>query len=238
MIDIHTHLIPNVDDGSKSVEDTFKMFEEAENAGFTDIILTSHYLTGYYESTTEELIFWKDKLQEILKKQKKELKLHSGMEVYISEQLDELMKKKKLLTLADSRYILVELPMLTNIKYLDYILFFLETIGVKLVMAHPERYKSVQKNPSLVEKYISKGCLIQCNYGSILGQYGREAKNVIKYLLKKDLVHFMASDCHRQGGIYLKIPEALKKITKIVGREKVYEITTLNQRKILNNEQW
>lgn len=238
MIDIHTHLIPNVDDGSKKVEDTFKIFEEAENVGFTDIILTSHYMEGYYEPKAEELVFWKDKLQEVLEKNNKKLKLHSGMEIYISEQLDELIKDKKLLMLANSKYILIELPMSTNIKYLDHIIYFLEAIGVKLILAHPERYKNVQENPNLVEEYIQKGCLIQCNYGSILGQYGKEAKSTIKHLLKKDLVHFMATDCHKKGGIYLDIPKALKKIEKIVGKQKIYEITTSNAQKIINNEQW
>ena len=150
MIDIHTHLIPGVDDGSKSVEDTFVMLEEAEKAGFTDVILTSHYLTDYYETKTEELIFWRDKLQEILDKDNKKIKLHSGMEVYISEELDKLIKENKLLMLADSKYILIELPMSTEIKYLDHIIYFLESNGIKLVLAHPERYKSIQKDPNII----------------------------------------------------------------------------------------
>lgn len=238
MIDIHTHLIPNIDDGSNSVDYTFKAFEEAEKAGFTDIILTSHYLTDYYESKPEELCFWKDKLQEILESKNQKLKLHSGMEIYISEKLDELLKERELLTLADSKYILIELPMQTNIAYLDHIIYLLESIGMKLIIAHPERYKNVQKNPSLVEEYIEKGCLIQCNYGSILGYYGKEPKSTIKHLLKKNLVHFMATDCHKNCEIYSSIQKAIKKIEKILGKEKTYEITTSNAQKILNNENW
>lgn len=238
MIDIHTHLIPNVDDGSKSVEDTFEMFEEAQKAGFTDIILTSHYLKDYYENKPDELMFWKDRLQEVLNKSNKSLKLYSGMEVYISEEMNKLIDDEKLLTLANSKYMLIELPMNTDIKYLDYVIFVLESKGIKFVLAHPERYKSVQKNPSLVEEYIQKGCLIQCNYGSILGQYGKEAKSTIKHLLKNNWVHFMGSDCHKKDGIYLNVPKAVKKIEKIVGKEKLYEITTSNAQKILNNEQW
>lgn len=238
MIDIHTHLIPGVDDGSKSIEDTMEIFKEAKKAGFTDIILTSHYLIDYYETKPEELISWKDKLQETLKNEDIKLKLHSGMEVYISQELNKLIKEKSILSLADSRYILIELPMSTSIKYLDYILYFLESIGMKLVLAHPERYKDVQKNHKLVEEYIEKGCLIQCNYGSILGQYGNDAKKTMKYILKKNLVHFMGTDCHKKGGIYLNIPKALKKIEKIVGKDKLYDITTANARKILDNEKW
>ena len=238
MVDIHTHIIPGIDDGSKSVEDTFAIFDEAIKAGFTDIILTPHYLTNYYETQVQEVFFWKDKLQEILKAQNKNLNLYSGMEIYISEQLGELIKENKLLMLSNSKYILIELPMSTNIKYLDHVIYFLESIGAKFILAHPERYKHVQENPNIVEDYINKGCLIQCNYGSILGNYGREAKRTLKYLLKKDLVHFMATDCHKKDSIYLEVPKAVKKIEKIIGKEKVYKITTSNAQKILSNEQW
>lgn len=238
MIDIHTHLIPNVDDGSKNIETTFEIFNEAQQAGFTDIILSSHYITNYYENDKNELVFWKDSLQKILDQKNINLQLHSGMEIYISEEIEELIKKEKLLTLAKSKYILMELPMNTMINYLDYIIYFLENIGLKLIIAHPERYAYVQENPTLVEKYIQKGCLVQCNFGSILGNYGKHAKNTIKYLLKKNLVHFIASDCHNKGGIYLQVPEALKKIEKIIGAKRTLEITTQNQQKILEDENW
>lgn len=238
MIDIHTHLIPSVDDGSKDVQTTFKALEEAEKVGFTDIILTSHYITDYYETKKDELVFWKENLQKVLGSKDKRIKLHSGMEIYISEKIDELMKQEKLLTLAGSKYILMELPMNTTINYLDYVIYFLETIGLKLIMAHPERYRYVQEKPELVEEYIKKGCLMQCNYGSILGNYGNQAKNTMKHLLKKNLVHFIATDCHKSGSIYLEVPKAIKKIEKIVGHEKMRQITTTNQKKILNNEEW
>ena len=238
MIDIHSHLIPNVDDGSKSIETTFSAFEEAKEAGFTDIILTSHYKPEYYETKPSELTFWKDKLQEILDSREEKLKLHSGMEIYISEQLPNLIEEGKLLKLANSRYMLIELPMNSSINYLDHIIYYLDTIGVKFILAHPERYRIVQEKPELVEEYVEKGCLMQCNFGSILGMYGNEPKKVMKHLLKKDLVHFVASDCHNKGGVYLKVPKAVKKIEKIIGKEKTYEITTLNQQKILKDEEW
>lgn len=238
MIDIHTHLIPNVDDGAKNVEITFKAFEEAKKVGFTDIILTSHYIPEYNETEKEELTFWKENLQEVLNNKNNELKLHSGMEVYISENVNELIEQQKLLTLANSKYILMELPMCATINYLDYVIYFLENIGLKLIIAHPERYRNVQENPNLVKEYVEKGCLMQCNYGSILGKYGKKSKDTIKYLLKNNLVHFIATDCHNSGEIYLEVPKALKKVEKIIGTQKTHEITTLNQIKIINNEQW
>lgn len=236
MIDIHSHLIPNVDDGSSSVKETFNMIEEAKNVGFTDIILTSHFLHNYYEPKPEELVFWKDKLQEILEKEGKDIKLHCGMEIYISNQLEESVNNKEILTLANSRYILIELPISANIKYLENTIYFLKSLSLQPIIAHPERYKYIQKDLSIIESYIDMGILIQCNYGSILGLYGKEAKKTIKQLLKKDYINFLASDCHTENTIYKLIPKAKRKIKKIVGESKLYEISTLNPKKILENE--
>ncbi len=160
------------------------------------------------------------------------------MEIYISNQIEELMQKNKLLTLANSRYMLIELPIASNVQYLDYVIYYLEAKGIKTIIAHPERYKCVQKDPSIVEEYIEKGCLMQCNYGSIVNLYGNEAEKTIKTLLKKNQVHFLGSDVHREKGTYLIIPETIKKIKKIVGESKLQELTTINPQKILKNEEW
>ena len=238
MIDIHSHIIPNVDDGSKSIEETFSILQEAKDAGFDNIILTSHFLLNHYETKADELVFWKDKLQEVLDKNQYNINLHSGMEIYISNQLEDLIKEKKLLTLANSRYMLIELPMNSTVKYLDYVLYFLQTISIKPIIAHPERYKYVQENPDLVQEYIEKGALMQCNYGSIVNTYGSSAKKTLKTLLKKNQVHFLGSDCHKPNSIYASIPQAIKKIKKITGEEKFYEISTTNPEKILKNMEW
>ena len=213
MIDIHSHIIPNVDDGSHSVEETFKMIEEAKQAGFTDIILTSHFLLNHYETNANELVFWKEKIQEII-------------------------KENRLLTLANSRYILIELPLSSTVKYLDYVIYTLQSLSIQPIIAHPERYKYVQENPDLVEEYIEKGALIQCNYGSIEELYGKAAKKTLKILLKKNNVHFLGSDCHREGSIYLIIPQAIKKIKKIIGEDEFYKISTINPKKILEDTGW
>lgn len=238
MIDMHSHVIPGIDDGSHSVQETFNMIEEARKVGFSDIILTSHYLSNYYEPTTGEIILWKEKLQEILDSKKQKINLHSGMEIYISNKIEDLIKEKKLLTLADSRYMLMELPLSSTVNYFDYVIYYLQSISLQLVLAHPERYKHVQENPEIIHDYIEKGALIQCNYGSILGLYGKEAKKTVKVLLKNKQVHFLGSDCHKERTIYTLIPEAIKRIKKITGDKEFYKISTKNPEKVINNEEW
>lgn len=238
MIDMHSHVIPTIDDGSRSVQETYNMINEAKEAGFTDIMLTSHFLLNNYEPSIEELILWKNKLQEILDNNNIGITLHSGMEIYISDNLETLIKEKRVLTLNGSKYILIELPLSTTVNYLDYILYYLESISIKPIIAHPERYKCVQDNPDIVQNYINRGALLQCNYASILELYGKNAKKTVKTLLKRNQVHFLGSDCHRERTIYPSIPEAVKKIKKIIGDEKFYTISTKNPQKVLNNLEW
>ncbi len=185
MIYIQHH--SNVDDCARSVEETFNILKEAQEAEVYRCYFnfTLSFAIIQLETNAQELIFWKEKLQEVLKKQGTKINLHSGIKIYITNQMEELLENKKILTLANSGYMLIELPLATNVKYFDYVVYYLEAKGIKPIIAHPERYNCVQKDPDIVEEYIEKGCFIQCNYGSIVNLYGREAEKTIKTLLKK-----------------------------------------------------
>ncbi len=238
MIDFHSHIIPGVDDGSKSVEETYNMIVEAKDAGFTDIIMTSHFTSHYYEPNPQELMLWKEKLQEIINIKGIGVNLHSGMEIYVSDRLDELYKSGKLLTIGKSKYILIELPINASINYLDNILYIIESLGLKLILAHPERYIYVQNNPSLIDEYIDKGILLQCNFGSIIGQYGKMAEQTMKKMLKSGQVDFLGSDCHRENSVYKTIPEAVRKIKSLIGEEEFDRITNINPNMVLEDKDW
>lgn len=184
----------------------------------------------------EEVILLKDSLQKILDEKKINIKLHSGMEVYICEELESLVKNGTVIGLANSKYILIEFPMNTTVKYIDEILFLMQAMGYKVVIAHPERYKVVQENINYAKELIEKGCLLQCNLGSIVDIYGKQAKKAIKKLLNLDLVHFLASDTHRPQTIYKMMPQIIKKLKKVLPEEKIYELTTENPMKIIQNK--
>lgn len=236
MIDIHTHIIPNIDDGSKSVEETFKLINEAKEAGFTDIILTPHYITNYYETPGAEVKFWTESLQKIVDEKNLGVKLHSGMEIYISEELSELVRNGTVITLANSKYVLIEFPMNTIMRNVDEMLFIMRNMGYKVIIAHPERYKCIQENIEYAMQLVEEGCMLQSNYGSIVDMYGKEAKKTLKKLLKMNLVSFLGTDTHKEETIYKVIPKILKNLKKVISEEKLYEITTLNPRKILDNQ--
>lgn len=236
MIDFHTHILPNIDDGSRSIDETFKLINEAKNAGFDGIISTSHYIEDYYETNTPEREVWVNAIYENLQAKNIDVNLYLGNEIYLSENLIKLLEEGKASTINDTSYILFEMPL--NAEPMNLYDVVYEMLQYKLVpiLAHPERYSYVQTEPDLVKDLIQKGVLMQANYGSILGQYGEKAQIIVKKLLENDMIHFLGSDVHRQNTIYPKIPQALGEITDIIGEEKLEKLTTINPKLVLHNK--
>lgn len=236
MIDFHTHIIPNIDDGSRSVEETFNLIKEAKEAGFEGIILTSHYIENYYETDTPERDVWVKAISDTLKTKGIETNLYIGNEIYISENIMNLLINRKASTINNTSYVLFEMPLNAEPMNLYDVIYSLQENKLVPVLAHPERYSFVQKEPELIYDLIQKGVLMQANYGSILGQYGENAKMIVKKFLENDMIHFLGSDVHRQNSIYKKIPQALEEIRKIIGEEKLEKLTTTNPKLVLDNK--
>lgn len=236
MIDIHTHILPNIDDGSRSIEETFNLIKEAKNVGFEGIISTSHYIEQYYETNTPEREVWINAIYDNLKVKNINVNLYLGNEIYMSENIIQLLEEGKASTINDTSYVLFELPL--NIEPLNLYDIIYQMMQYRLVpiLAHPERYSYVQKDPELIYDLIEKGVLIQSNYGSIIGQYGKKAQLIVKKMLENNMVHFLGSDVHRQNTIYPKIPQILSEINEIIGDEKLKELTTTNAKLVLKNK--
>ncbi|MCI9016942.1 MAG: hypothetical protein HFJ53_07260 [Clostridia bacterium] len=235
MVDIHSHIIPKIDDGSKNIEETYTLLQEANKVGFTDIISTSHYIEGVYDTNVETRLIWIEKINQIMQENNIKLKIHPGTEIYIIPYILELLKQNKVLTLGNSRYVLFELPMNNNIKCLSEIMIKLLQENYIPIIAHPERYFYIQKDPNLLIPLIERGVMFQANYGSIIGYYGKEVKNTIKKLLSSNMIHFLASDVHKNNTIYTQMEEIKFELEKIIGKEKVNELSTLNPKSILEN---
>lgn len=233
MIDVHTHILPSIDDGSRSIEETIKMANEAYLAGFTDIITTSHYIDGQFDINKNQRQLLIDNIKEVIRS---DIKLHNGAEAYITPDLVEMYNQELIPTLAGSRYALFELPLNSEVLYIDSIINGLLNNNYIPVIAHPERYKIVQKDISKAYKLVEKGALLQSNFGSFIGKYGIEAQKTAIKLLKKDKITFLGTDAHRKDSLYTKVEDAVKKIEKIVGAKKLDEITVENPQKILSNE--
>jgi len=236
MIDFHSHILPNIDDGSRDIKETFNLIQEAKKVGFESIILTSHYIEGYYETSVKEREVWLNVIYEDLKAKNIDINLYLGNEIYITENLIKLLEEGKATTINNTNYVLFELSMHNEPLNLYNIIYEIMQYKLVPILAHPERYSFVQKEPELVYDLIKKGVLMQCNYGSIIGQYGKKAQIIVKKLLENNAVHFLGSDVHRENTIYPLIPEALKRIEEITGKEKLEQMTTQNPQLALQNK--
>ena len=237
MIDIHSHILPNIDDGAKSVEETFHLIKEAKKAGFKGIISTSHYMEGYYETDNAEREVWVNAIYEKLQEQNLDIRLYLGNEIYFSENIINLLKEGKASTINETNYVLFEMPLNAEPLNLYDVIYEMLQYEIIPILAHPERYSFVQREPELIYDLIQKGVYMQADYGSIIGQYGRKAQFIVKKFLENNMIHFLGSDVHRQNTVYPKIPIILQELEKIIGKEKLKELTTINPKLVLQNEQ-
>lgn len=236
MIDFHTHILPNIDDGSRNIDETCNLINEAKSAGFETIVSTSHYMEDYYETDTPEREVWVNVVKENLKQKDVDIKLYLGNEIYMSENLIKLLEEGKASTINNTSYVLFEMPLNVEPENLYDIIYDMLQCKLVPILAHPERYSFVQKEPELIYDLIQKGVLMQSNYGSVIGQYGEKAEIIVRKLLESNMVHFLGTDVHRQNTVYPRIPEILEEISEIVGEEKLRELTTTNPELALNNK--
>lgn len=236
MVDIHSHIVFGVDDGAKSIDQSIKLIREAEKAGFDTVIATPHYIKGGYDckknEIAEKISAIKQKLHEI----DCNVQILQGNEIYFDKDINKFLEAEEAVALNDGRYVLFELPLNSEVLGLMQVVNDIKKQGRIPVLAHPERYGFAKKDPNVLILLIQSGVLMQSNYGSILGRYGKDAQKTIIKMLKHNMVHFLASDVHFPKSIYLEIDNAKERIVSIIGEEKFKTISTDNQIKLINNE--
>ena len=236
MIDIHSHILPNIDDGARSIEETFNMIKEAKNVGFDVIVSTSHYMEGYYETNVPEREVWVKAIHENLQAKNIDINLFLGNEIYMSDNIIELLEDRKASTINDTSYVLFELPLNVEPLNLYDTIYELQQYKLVPILAHPERYSFVQREPELIYDLVEKGVLMQANYGSIIGQYGKKAQMIVRKFFEGNMIHLLGTDVHRQNTIYPKIPQILSELNSLIGEEKLEELTTINPNLVIHNK--
>jgi len=238
MIDVHSHLIPNIDDGVQSFEEAKNTLKKLENLGFEKIIITPHYIRGTaYNKNNLEKYQLLLKLKEIIKKENINLELFLGNEIFLDENILKELKKGNCCSLNSGKYVLIEIPRNDEILKLDEIIFELKNKGLVPIMAHPERYMVIKQNYEILDKWLDQGMILQINYESILGKYGKESEKLVKYILKNNKASLIGTDIHHEGSMFFNnFLKCKKKIIKLIGEEKFMELTEINPEKILNNK--
>ncbi len=229
MIDIHNHLIFGVDDGSKSVEESIDILKDLYEYGYRHVILTPHYIRDTkYNNPARDNYRRMLHLQRILDQNGVNLKLHLGNEIYMDDDIIDLLKRGEVYSLNGTHYLLVELPMDGEYPLYEEIFKDLISKGCKIILAHPERYYSFQSKYDLVEELYESGILFQCNLESILGSYGLKSKKLFKRLLKEKKISFLATDIHHNKRDFSVYDKAKKKICKYITEEEYKKLLETN----------
>lgn len=199
MIDIHSHILSEIDDGSSSIEESIAIIKKAIENGYTGIFLTPHYREsqGFIADNREKYKKFK-KLQAEISKLNLPIKIYLGNEITVDEDFFYNLNTGQTVSLNGSRYVLLELPFLNKYEKIDEVIDRLVRKGNVPIIAHPERY-FYYKDLNEYERLIKKGVLFQGNIGSLYGKYGLAAKETLEEMLKRNMIHFMASDIHKES---------------------------------------
>lgn len=205
MTDLHTHILYGLDDGADNLEMSVKMLEMAKKNGTDNIVFTPHcnIPNGYINYLNDVIIGRFEKLKRVSKERKIGVNLYLGMEVYASNDIDRLIMDGAVITLNNSRYMLIEFPFDAQPLWVGYILGKVQRLGIIPLLAHPERYPYVQNFPYMVYDWVSSGCLLQINRGSIIGRFGETARDIAIMFMRDNLVSAVASDAHKP---YKRVP--------------------------------
>lgn len=219
MIDFHNHILPDVDDGSKSTDISLEMLRFAQSQGITEVVNTVHFQHPKMEKRliSYEIIKEKtDELQNLLNQNKIDIKLHFGSEVYFLPNLMTI-KNNPLTTFGNGKYMLIEFPLIQVPELQKKHLFDLKLSGVTPIIAHPERYITVQDDLSMVTTWLEAGCLIQVDAGSILGKLGKKSKEVAEKILKNGWCQIIGSDSHDNSNRNFCLREAHDYVMRWIG---------------------
>lgn len=234
MIDIHSHILPGLDDGAKNMTETLHMVRQLHEAGFKTLIATPHVLEGKDFLSVAEILAVTEQVRERVTEAGIPVEILPGAENYIFPDMAKWARDGKLVTLGNTgKYILVEFPMLEIPHYTDQVFFELQVLGITPVLAHPERNKGLSDQPERILDWAKKGILFQLNLRSLSGHYGPQARQLAEIILSSDLIHVIGSDAHHVSRSELTYLEGLQSIKEIVGEERYQELTRLNPQTIL-----
>lgn len=196
MIDIHCHILANVDDGSDSIEESIEMARQAAADGITAIVATPHTLNGIYSNSMRETNIHCKELSHLLRKNQIEIKIYAGLEVHLCAKMTEKVVSEQVTLCNNGRYVLLELPSQTIPSGFKNELFKLRLAGITPIIAHPERNLVLQHEIKIVYELVEMGCLMQLTAMSITGEFGEQPMDCARRLLELRLVHIIASDAH------------------------------------------
>ncbi|MCB0478764.1 MAG: CpsB/CapC family capsule biosynthesis tyrosine phosphatase [Crocinitomicaceae bacterium] len=194
--DVHSHLIPGIDDGSRSMEDTLNMLHKFQDLGYKKVITTPHIMSDYFNNNREIIYGGLEKVREAIQKVGLQIEIEAAAEYYTDTMFQDLIGKKDLLTFGKN-YVLFELSFQYEPANVKEVIFELTSAGYQPILAHVERYPYYVNKWDKIEDYINRGVLLQLNLNSLTGGYGKDIQKMAQSLIERDLIDLVGSDCHR-----------------------------------------
>lgn len=232
-VDMHSHLLPALDDGVKSLEESFALLTQFAAMGYKRMIMTPHIMGDFYKNSPENILPCLEKLRDFVKENNLDIQLDAAAEYYLDEFLLEKLKKSEtLLTFGSDqndtdnntkKFILFETAFMSPPYFLDEAVFLMQSEGYQPVFAHPERYTYLYDNFAILDKMLEKGVLLQINLNSLGGYYAQGAQKLAEKLVQNNLVSFIGTDCHHEKHL-----KSLEKAQKSKFYDKLFEAKLLN----------
>jgi protein-tyrosine phosphatase len=238
MIDTHLHILPGVDDGPETMQEALALSQALVQEGIHSAIATPHYNDEFPHRSALEVRERVNDMQQELNRHNIPLRLYAGHEVLIKPGLVEDIHAGRLATLNGGRYLLLELWNSSWLPETEQVLFELRAYGIVPIIAHPERYRAIQQDPARLAALLQQGMLAQLMASSLIGIQGKTARSTAETLLKKGLIHCIASDAH---GIRKRPPcivQSLQRAQQLLDPASVYQMIELCPAAIVNNHMY
>lgn len=234
MIDLHCHLLPDIDDGPADWETTLRMIRMAREDGIRSAITTPHW-NGLADGAERATVRYEECVRRTAEQQI-DFQLHLGQEVILVPELLGALCSGTALTLASSSYVLLETAQLEHGSFHHQALFQLQTAGYRIVLAHPERVRSWHRSWGTLKELIDRGCYVQINAGSLLGGFGAAARRAAEELLQRGWVSLLASDAHSDTTRPPGLTQARHRASELIGESLAERLVQDHPARVLCNE--
>lgn len=238
MIDLHSHILPGIDDGARNLEECLEMARIYAACGFRQVVVTPHAATDSLgQDLARSITLQVDNLNAILQAQEIDLALKTGMEIALTPEVPDFLDQGLLLPLAQSRYVLIEPPFENLPINWEQIFFNIVSRGYRILLAHPERCAQLARKPGMFDRLIETGVHLQVTWGSFVGLHGRGPLRTARYLARKGYIHCLATDSHdtgrRSAGPVL---QASRKVAELIGRENLSLLAIENPARVIADQ--
>jgi len=221
--DMHSHLIPGIDDGAKTIEDSIELITFLHSLGYTKLITTPHIMSDYFKNTPEIILRGLDEVRAALKEKNIPVTISAAAEYYIDDGFIRKLEEEKLMTFGDN-YLLMEVSYINPPDNVREVFFRAQVLGYKPILAHPERYPFWYRNMDEYQRFYEMGVLLQLNLNSLSGYYGNDAKKVAEKLIDMQIVGALGTDMH-----HMKHAAAMNKTITEKYLHKALELPLINR---------